>query len=601
MSSFSALLQLIIALLISVQGSTNAAAQQQAIQAATQAIQSVTVALNSSSTDWHSDATSTSWCPPNAICRSVTTSTISTDDAHPIALPGGHCGGNFMPAPVCGIGYRCVANPASPTPMIFGDVGGICVANATSTPTGTSTPVTAPSVSGITPVTGIVGGSITIVGSNFDATSNTVLWNGMVGSVNAPSPDGKTLVVTVPGALSPNCGLHDMCPAYAMVVGSGSYSVAVKNSRGTSNGVTFGVSDGTQSTSTGKYSSLTISSPQSSDQWAAGSTHAIGWSYPVSGASISIALQGGSTGSTCPINPMEKRPCIVGDPFYLNIAQNIANSGAFSWTVPGLSPGMYSLNFTATNSDGSVAGSNSVTFWITSPSSTPATPTISSLSPSSAPVGTAITIVGNGFASQNNTVYLKGGPANSSIIQGLGSSDGKTISFTIPGMANAPTVACGTMPHSLTGLNASMCVFMTTPGTYAVSVSNGSSTSNSASLTVVPATASTSTASGISGTVTIMYCGGAHIGYDPNQPISPACTPTAGTSFPLHVKNTATGIDQTVKTDNSGAFSISLPVGTYAITPDSAQYIIGSSQPTLVAVTQGAFASASLSYTVATP
>ena len=47
-----------------------------------------------------------------------------------IAGPGERCGGNMMNAPICDSGYTCAPDPSSHLP--FGDVGGICVLDASS-------------------------------------------------------------------------------------------------------------------------------------------------------------------------------------------------------------------------------------------------------------------------------------------------------------------------------------------------------------------------------------------------------------------------------------------------------------------------------------
>jgi hypothetical protein len=105
----------------------------------------------------------------------------------------------------------------------------------TSTPT--STPIT--SYRGyLTPSSGRVGTVVTIHASGFAPTGNQVTLDGMVaGSLDdLSSPDGKTLTLTVPSSLGPNCKPDQACPMYLRVVTAGSYSVAV-----ISNGVTYNI------------------------------------------------------------------------------------------------------------------------------------------------------------------------------------------------------------------------------------------------------------------------------------------------------------------------------------------------------------------------
>src|SRR3989338_10665024 len=66
-----------------------------------------------------------------------------------------------------------------------------------------------------------------------------------------------------------------------------------------------------------------------------------------------------------------------------------------------------------------------------SPSITPIRlpiPTISSLQPTSGPIGTTVTITGSGFTSTGNTVNF----GNGVIQKNVSSFDGKTVTFTIP-------------------------------------------------------------------------------------------------------------------------------------------------------------------------
>jgi hypothetical protein len=101
-----------------------------------------------------------------------------------------------------------------------------------STPTFT-TPT--PSASSLAPNSGTVGSTVTIHGSGFEKVGNTVTLNNMVSASldNLSSPDGKTIQFIVPSSLGPNCKPNEACPAYALLVTNGNYSVAV-----ISNGVT---------------------------------------------------------------------------------------------------------------------------------------------------------------------------------------------------------------------------------------------------------------------------------------------------------------------------------------------------------------------------
>lgn len=76
------------------------------------------------------------------------------------------------------------------------------------------------------------------------------------------------------------------------------------------------------------------------------------------------------------------------------------------------------------------------------------TPVISYLNPSSGPVGTTVTVVGNGFSAQGNTVHFGNG-----IIANLSSNDGRSVSFVVPSQLvgyGSQAVALGSYPVSVT-------------------------------------------------------------------------------------------------------------------------------------------------------
>jgi IPT/TIG domain-containing protein len=101
------------------------------------------------------------------------------------------------------------------------------------------------------------------------------------------------------------------------------------------------------------------------------------------------------------------------------------------------------------------------------PSSLSETPTVSVLSPGSGPVGTAITLTGSGFAADGNIVRFGTG-----YIRDVSSPDGRTIRVSVPAALDVcppttrPAVACLAPAR------------VVTPGTYAVSVMNGTATSS---------------------------------------------------------------------------------------------------------------------------
>jgi len=82
-----------------------------------------------------------------------------------------------------------------------------------------------PVITSLLPSKGPVGTVVTINGSTFTATGNSVNFAGMIAAANISSADGKTLVFGVPGGTS--CQIGETC------------AVSVTNANGTSNEVSF--------------------------------------------------------------------------------------------------------------------------------------------------------------------------------------------------------------------------------------------------------------------------------------------------------------------------------------------------------------------------
>lgn len=107
------------------------------------------------------------------------------------------------------------------------------------------------------------------------------------------------------------------------------------------------------------------------------------------------------------------------------------------------------------------------------PTSPSGAPTIASLSPTSGPVGTSVTLTGSGFAAGGNVVKFGTG-----YIKDLASPDGHTIRVNVPaGLEECP-------PPNGAGAVCPLLARVVTPGTYMVSVINGVSASNDLPFTV---------------------------------------------------------------------------------------------------------------------
>lgn len=95
------------------------------------------------------------------------------------------------------------------------------------------------SITSLQPTSGLVGTSVTITGSGFTATNNSVKFGG--GYLNGISSNGTAVTFTVPDGLTPCPPGGTVCAQSFMQVTPGVYSVSVINANGTSNIVNFAV------------------------------------------------------------------------------------------------------------------------------------------------------------------------------------------------------------------------------------------------------------------------------------------------------------------------------------------------------------------------
>ncbi len=101
---------------------------------------------------------------------------------------------------------------------------------------------------------------------------------------------------------------------------------------------------------------------------------------------------------------------------------------------------------------------------VAEPSRTGTAVTITTITPTSGPVGTLVTVQGSGFAAQNNTVKFGRG-----FVRGLSSSDGTTIRFSVPeGLDLCSPVSTGPCQGAFPRV---------TPGDYTVAIMTGQETS----------------------------------------------------------------------------------------------------------------------------
>jgi hypothetical protein len=165
------------------------------------------------------------------------------------------------------------------------------------------------------------------------------------------------------------------------------------------------------------------------------------------------------------------------NPGYPTSVAGNAGTSALAFTVPA-NTALGSHTIQVGNKGSSFGASNSVTLNVTAASA----PVITSLSPSSGPVGTTIIINGSGFTSSDNQVVLDYLGTGNDPNFNLRSSDGKTLVFVLPAFVR---------PVCQVGMMCIDDITMISPRTYNLSVKNAAGTSNSVTLTVTAASAST--------------------------------------------------------------------------------------------------------------
>jgi len=301
----------------------------------------------------------------------------------------------------------------------------------------------APTITYLSPTSGAVGASVTVFGSGFSTTGNTVHFgNGII--TNLLSTDGHSVSFTVPSALS----------GYgSQLVYLGSYNVSVTNNSGfTSNAMPFSV------TSLGSSAApliTNVTGPTNLNIGAQGT-----WSLTVnnqSGSYLSASVQ-------------------WGDPVYGAYAmapQQILGGGvqSLTFTHTYAQAGTYTAVFTVTNNSGQ-SNTSSITVNVSGNGTGTGSAYISSITPLQGPVGTQIIIQGSGFSAFDNTVHFGNGG-----LRHVPAINGTTIYYTIPQYLSP----CDVLEQ---GSVCALYLQVVQPGSYPVSISNGSATSNTVNYTV---------------------------------------------------------------------------------------------------------------------
>jgi peptidoglycan hydrolase-like protein with peptidoglycan-binding domain len=363
------------------------------------------------------------------------------------------------------------AHGISPTGF-FGDSTRTALYNAACTdqqvpgnPNNPSNPTSyAPVITSFSPSSGPFGTTITIYGRNFGQyTNNAINFAGVNNiAVNKVSYDGTTLQFTVPASPCPQTST--ICTLIALAPGQ--YPISVTNSNGTSNSMMFTVTaygngnGGNTGTQAPVISSIDGSTTLTVGQAGAWSIRASDPSNIYGNGSLSYSVRWGDEGSQTYSSTISSSNT------------NFVQNATFNHTY--YNPGTYTVVFTVRNGNGQETKS-SITVLVTG-YSTNSTPVITSVSPTSGPFGTQVTVTGRNFSSYDNVVNFAG---VNRAYTGVSSYDGTTLRFT---------------PTATPCTSGNVCAQVAlNPGTYTISVTNANGTSNLMNYTVTGSGTDTST------------------------------------------------------------------------------------------------------------
>ena len=290
-----------------------------------------------------------------------------------------------------------------------------------------------PSITYLNPNSGAVGSMVTVYGSGFSSTGNTIHFGGGV-VTGISSPDGRTLSFIVPSQLTGYT---------SQVVTPGPYNVSVSTLSGqTSNALSFTVTSGS-------YGSPTISSVNGPTSLTTGTMGT--WTIVLNNQNntyLTTSVRWGDEG------------------VYSNYAGSPQSSYAqgtntLTFTHTYYAAGTYNVIFTVANNAGQ---QNTATATVTvSGSGNYGAVTLSYLSPTTGRVGTQVMLQGSGFSTYDNVVHFGiGGQRN------VPSYNGTTIYYTIPyniSICDLVGPGCTAPTNSVT------------PGSYPIYVTNSQGTS----------------------------------------------------------------------------------------------------------------------------
>ncbi|MDZ4227570.1 MAG: IPT/TIG domain-containing protein [Patescibacteria group bacterium] len=294
--------------------------------------------------------------------------------------------------------------------------------------------IQAPVLTYLNPAQGGVGTSVTVFGSGFTTSGNTVHFgNGVI--ANLSSIDGQSVSFTVPSTLT---GFG------SQVVTLGTYQVYVTNSAGLStNSMPFTVTS--LGTSVIAPTITSVNGPTTLQAGVQGT-----WTIKVNnptGTYLTTSVTWGDEGE-------------YGYAAAQPQTAYVQNQTTLTFTHTYYSAGTRTVSFTVSNASGQ---SNSSTATVSVSGQGLQDPvTVTSLAPTAGPVGAQVTVYGSGFTYANTVLFGSGAITN------VYSPNGTTLTFTVPQYLSpycAPNAFCA------------QYVQQVLPGQYDISVRNQNGTS----------------------------------------------------------------------------------------------------------------------------
>ena len=299
-----------------------------------------------------------------------------------------------------------------------------------------------PTLTYLSPQSGGAGTSVTVFGSGFSSTGDSVRFgNGVITGLS--SNDGQSISFVVPSQIT-GFGSQPLT--------IGSYNVSVTNASGiTSNALPFNV------TSTSANGAPTITSVSGPSNLSVGMTGT--WQVTVNNPNTSLTTVGVTWGDT-------------GNGYVNQAAPQQISGGiqTVSFSHAYITNGSYTVTFTI----GNVLGQSqnyTTTVNVSGSTNGSGTPTVTYLTPNSGYVGNQVTIYGTNFSTSGNNVILFGSGALQNVF-----SNGSSITFTVPSSVG---------PYCQPGYACAQYLQQITPGTYNVSVLDQWGTSNQVPFTVL--------------------------------------------------------------------------------------------------------------------